>query len=175
MGAMQKIDIGCGNNKAEGFYGVDQFPFDGVDKVFDLSKGDWPLSDSQFDYVRASHVIEHVKDTQVFLKEIHRIAKDGSEVLIETPHYSWVDSWNDPTHVWHFSSGWARCLEKGQYLSYVTGEFKILESRIEFNSSFRSIIPRLLSKLFGQESYEKHYAFIFPARNIHTRLQVVKK
>ena len=172
---MQKIDIGCGNNKPEGYYGVDQFPFEGVDKVFDLSSPGWPLPDSNFDYVRASHVIEHVKDTQVFLKEIHRIAKNGAEVLIETPHYSWVDSWNDPTHIWHFSSGWARCLEKGQYLSSIVGEYQVIESKIEFNRSLRSFIPRLIAKLFGQEGYEKHYAFIFPARNIHTRLRVIKK
>ncbi len=157
-----------------GFYGVDQFPFPGVDKVFDLNGPNWPLQDSSFDFARASHVIEHVRDTQTFLKEIHRICKNGAEVLIETPHFSWIDSWNDPTHLWHFSSGWYRCLEKGQYLSSIVGEFEVIHSEIEFNQSLRSLIPRFIAKLFGNESYEKHYAFIFPARNIHTRLRVVK-
>ncbi len=157
-----------------GFYGVDQFPFPGVDKVIDLNSPNWPLEDDSFDYARASHVIEHVRDTQIFLREIHRICKNGAEVLIETPHFSWIDSWNDPTHLWHFSSGWYRCLEKGQYLSYVVGEFEVVQSEIEFNQSIRSLIPRLIAKLFGKESYEKHYAFIFPARNIHTLLRVVK-
>lgn len=172
---MQNIDIGCGNNKTEGFFGVDQYPFPAVDQVIDLNAPSWPIPDNKFDFARASHVIEHVKDTQNFLKEIHRICKHGAEVVIETPHFSWIDSWNDPTHLWHFSSGWYRRLEKGQYLSYVIGEFELVKSEIEFNKSIRSLIPRLISKIFGQEAYEKHYAFIFPARNIHTRLRVIKK
>ncbi|WP_413581354.1 class I SAM-dependent methyltransferase [Bdellovibrio sp. HCB288] len=171
---LKKLDVGCGNNKPEGYYGIDQYPFPAADKVFDLNSPNWPLPDNHFEFVRASHVIEHVRDTQVFLKEIHRICRNGAEILIETPHFSWIDSWNDPTHFWHFSSGWSRRMEKGEYLCYVVGEFETLESRIEFNSSIRSLIPRFLSKVFGQESYEKHYAFIFPARNIHTRLRVVK-
>lgn len=171
---LNKIDIGCGSNKTNGYFGVDQYPFPGVDKVFDLNSTNWPLPDNSFDVVRASHIIEHVRDTQIFLKEIHRISRHGAEILIETPHFSWIDSWNDPTHMWHFSSGWFRCLEKGQYLSYVVGEFEAIESKIEFNHSFRSLIPRLITALFGQETYEKHYAFMFPARNIHTKLKVIK-
>lgn len=171
---MRVIDIGCGPNKFENAYGVDQFPFPGVDQVFDLSSAHWPIEDNSFDFVRASHVIEHVQNTQNFLKEIHRIAKPGAEVLIETPHFSWIDSWNDPTHLWHFSSGWYKCLQKGEYLSYITGEYKLISSNIEFNTSIRSLIPRFLAKVLGHETYEKHYAFIFPARNIHTRLKIIK-
>ncbi|MEK2690468.1 hypothetical protein, partial [Bdellovibrio sp. GT3] len=98
----------------------------------------------------------------------------GAEIAIETPHFSWIDSWNDPTHFWHFSSGWSRRMEKGEYLSHIVGEFETIESRIEFNQTFRSIIPKLISRILGQDTYEKYYAFIFPARNIHTRLRVVK-
>ncbi|WP_413561341.1 methyltransferase domain-containing protein [Bdellovibrio sp. HCB209] len=171
---LKKIDIGCGPNKSSQYYGVDQYPFPGVDQVFDLNSANWPLPESHFLEIKASHIIEHVKDTQNFLKEIHRISANNAEVIIETPHFSWIDSWNDPTHLWHFSSGWYRRLLKGEYLSFVVGEFELIESRIEFNQSLRSLIPRLLAKVLGQESYEKHYAFIFPARNIHTRLKVIK-
>lgn len=170
----KKIDIGCGNNKKEGFYGIDHFAFPAVDKVFDFNNPAWPLPDSHFEYARISHVIEHVRETQIFLTEIHRICEHGAEVYFETPHFSWIDSWNDPTHLWHFSSGWYRRLEKGEYLSYQTGEYELIESRIEFNTSMRSWIPRLIVKIMGQETYERYYAFIFPARNIHTRLRVLK-
>jgi len=171
---LKTIDIGCGPRKLPGSFGVDVFPFPGVDKVFDLNQKPWPIEDNQFDFIRASHVIEHVEDTKNFLAEIHRIAKPGAEVLIETPHFSWVDSWNDPTHKWHLSSTWHHCLKAGEYLATVVGVFESISSVIEFNKSFRSIIPRTIAFLFGQESYEKHYAFIFPARNIHTRMRVIK-
>jgi len=171
---MDVIDIGCGPRKPEGSFGVDVHPFPGVDLVFDLNLKSWPLESGRFDFVRSSHVIEHIEDTKNFLAEIHRIAKPGAEVLIETPHFSWIDSWNDPTHKWHFASGWAGCLTRGEYLASIVGTFEVLESQIEFNKNLRSLIPRLIAKLFGQNTYEKHYSFIFPARNIHTRLRVIK-
>src|SRR4051812_13403131 len=100
------LDIGCGLHKYPGSYGVDCFAFPNVDKVFDLN-ADWPLQESQFNGARAVQVIEHVRDTKHFLTEIHRVCRSGAEVYIETPHYSWIDSWNDPSHLWHFSSDWA--------------------------------------------------------------------
>lgn len=36
-----KLDIGCGRNKKEGFYGVDIFDFEGVDIVADLREKHW--------------------------------------------------------------------------------------------------------------------------------------
>ena len=172
---LKKLDIGCGGSKQDGFYGIDHHPFPGVDQVFDFNVRNWPLPESHFEYARASHVIEHVRETQIFLTEIHRICQHGAEVYFETPHFSWIDSWNDPTHLWHFSSGWYRRLEKGEYLSVMTGEYELIESRLEFNTSLRGWIPRIISKIIGVESYERYYAFMFPARNIHTRLRVIKK
>lgn len=172
---MKLVDLGCGPKKYPGSFGVDVHQFPGVDQVVDFNKPNWPIADDTFDAARSCQVIEHVGDTKIFLKEIHRICKHGAEVYIETPHFSWIDSWNDPTHVWHFSSGWYRCMLKGEYLSYVVGEFELVKSEIEFNKTFRSLIPRFLAFIMGNESYEKHYAFIFPARNIRTTLRVIKR
>ena len=171
---MKLIDLGCGSRKAEGHYGVDYFQFPGVDQVFDLDGGKWPLEDNSFDGARSIHVIEHLSDTRNFLQEIHRVCKDGAEIYIETPHYSWVDSWGDPTHRWHFSSGWYRPLTKGEYLADIIGEFEHVKTELEFSESSRSLIPRLLMKLFGIETYERYYAFRYPARNVHTWLRVKK-
>lgn len=38
---MVKLDIGCGRNKAAGFFGIDQYAMDGVDAVCDLSVAPW--------------------------------------------------------------------------------------------------------------------------------------
>lgn len=39
-----KLDIGCGKNKKEGFYGIDIYDFDGVDMVADLREPTWSFS-----------------------------------------------------------------------------------------------------------------------------------
>jgi hypothetical protein len=41
-----------------------------------------PFRDKEFDFVYASHVIEHVKDVLIFIKELQRISKQG---YIELP------------------------------------------------------------------------------------------
>ena len=40
------------------------------------------LNDNEFDFVIASHVIEHIEDFEFFLKELERISKKG---YIELP------------------------------------------------------------------------------------------
>ena len=39
MNIPKKIAIGCGRHKKKGFYGIDKFYFEGVDKVCDIDKG----------------------------------------------------------------------------------------------------------------------------------------
>ena len=41
-----------------------------------------PFKDKEFDFVYASHVIEHVEDVSIFIKELQRISKQG---YIELP------------------------------------------------------------------------------------------
>ena len=36
-----------------------------------------PFRDKEFDFVYASHVIEHVEDVLIFIKELQRISKQG--------------------------------------------------------------------------------------------------
>ena len=103
-GENARLDVGCGAQKIENAIGVDYRAFPGVDVVFDLNSSQpWPFPDDTFSYIHACHVIEHLHDTLRFFVEIHRVAKHGAIVHIETPHYSSRDSWIDPTHVKHFS------------------------------------------------------------------------
>lgn len=37
----------------------------------------FPFKDNEFDYVICAHVLEHVDDIQLFLKELNRVAKNG--------------------------------------------------------------------------------------------------
>ncbi len=55
-----KLDIGSGDNKNEGFVGIDILPFNGVDIVHDLEKFPWPLPDECTSLAVASHLLEHI-------------------------------------------------------------------------------------------------------------------
>ena len=92
------LDIGCGKHKWPGSIGLDIAPLDGVDVVHDLNQFPYPFSDDTFDRIRVIHVIEHIQSIPRTMEEIHRIARHGAEIDIETPHYTDASSWQDPSH-----------------------------------------------------------------------------
>ena len=80
------LDIGCGysaNNHATTICDVQDLSSFYKNKNFVILKNnDLPFDDNQFDFVISSHVMEHVKDLQYFIKEIERVSKRG---YIELP------------------------------------------------------------------------------------------
>ncbi|MCJ8277089.1 MAG: methyltransferase domain-containing protein [Bdellovibrionales bacterium] len=172
---MQKLlDLGCGRNKAEGHYGVDIHAYEGVDQVLNVNQLPWDLPDNHFEGIRSLHVIEHVGDVTEFMRELHRICKDGAEVYIETPHFSSLNSWNDPTHKAHFSSQWYKNLVGDGYLVDQCGQFELKKSTVTFGKSLRARIGNFLANLRGVEKWERYSAFSFPGMDIQTTLVVRK-
>lgn len=96
-----KLDFGCGQNKREGFTGVDVKPFDGVDVVMNLSEA-WPWDDDSVDEAHASHFVEHLDaDERIhFVNELHRVLKPGAKCTVITPHWASMRAYGDLTHKW---------------------------------------------------------------------------
>ena len=99
------LDIGCGyraHDKASTIADVQDFSNYYKDKKFiQIKKEKLPFNDNEFDFVIASHVIEHVNDFQFFIKEIERISTKG---YIELPTRL-ADNLvfeNKTDHVWWF-------------------------------------------------------------------------
>ena len=98
-----KFNMGCGFNKLEGFVNVDKFSECSPDLQMDLEKFPWPIEDNQSNEVIFNHSLEHLgQDTEVFLgiiKELYRISRDNSKVMINVPHPRHDSFLGDPTHV----------------------------------------------------------------------------
>lgn len=101
-----KLDIACGQNKREGFVGVDIAACPGVDFVHDLNVYPWPFEANSVEEAFCSHYIEHIpmeyicgKDALFcFFDEVHRILVPGGKIQIVAPYYSSMRAWQDPTH-----------------------------------------------------------------------------
>lgn len=97
-----RIDLGCGPNKKEGFVGLDQYEFPGVDHVLNVGQDRWPFDDGSVDEAFSSHFVEHLTATQRvhFYNELHRVLKPGGTAQIIVPHWGSCRAYGDPTHQW---------------------------------------------------------------------------
>lgn len=165
------LDIGCGKHCLEGAVGIDIKSHAGVKIVHDLLQFPWPIETDSVDSFRCQHVIEHIKELHSFAKEIYRIAKPNSRIRFITPHYSSYASWGDPTHYWHFALG---SIPQLFDQSIGEGNFIIIKNEIKFTGSFTELLGWIIYKI-SPKKYEKHFAWLFPANEIHTELEFLKQ
>jgi len=103
------LDLACGDNKREGFKGIDIVKTDSTDYVFDLTKYSWPIESESADEVHCSHYIEHIPHNIYnpndqrdglfqFIDEVYRILKPGGKFTIVTPYLTSFRAFQDPTH-----------------------------------------------------------------------------
>jgi len=171
------LDIGCGKNKQDPrAIGLDRQAGSHADIRCELGHFPWPIRSDCADKIYLSHFLEHQKDILQAMQEVHRIAKPDTEVVVVTPHYSSPDSYTDPTHLFHLGLHSFDYFVRDSFenFTYGSGGFEILERRLTFGGNFvLDNLGRCVAGLFP-DFYEKHLAWIFPARNIYCRLRVIK-
>ncbi|MFB6216872.1 MAG: methyltransferase domain-containing protein [Candidatus Nanohaloarchaea archaeon] len=184
----RKLELGCGELKPEGFYGVDIRDTEACDQVENLDEEDWDLPSDYFEVIRAKDVFEHLENPINFMEEIYRIGAPGCKVIIQTPHLS-SNSWTDPTH--QRLAGFRTMREYfvayreddpeeyGRLGFYSDCDFDIIQEKIVFSRRklfpWNYIIQPLVNsmgyrgKLFYEESFLSR---IFPALNMEFVLKV---
>ncbi len=100
------LDIGCrkgGWPEADVYLDLADFSKFYPGKYF--IRGDacsMPFPDSSFDFIIASHILEHVADPEHFLKELTRVSRDGY-IEVPTPLADNIYSGNPREHLWWVS------------------------------------------------------------------------
>jgi ubiquinone/menaquinone biosynthesis C-methylase UbiE len=180
-----KLDIGCGQNKKEGFIGLDCLRMPGVDIVCDINKDKIPLEDSSIDEIYSMHFLEHVDNVLSTMEEIWRISKSGAKITIAVPYFTSVGAFRDPTHQHffvydtfdHFTNS------KNVPSFYSAAKFKIIKKRMLFypaNSNFYGkirfvhMMPFQLLAIIFPYFYEHSLFKLFSARDMYVELQVIK-
>ncbi len=171
------LDIGCGTRKAEpGAFGIDVSPNSVADTVWDLDQYPWPLESDQFTRIHMSHVIEHLDDPMRAIAEVYRVACDGAEVFITTPHFSSHNSYTDPTHKRHLAAASFEYFTGRDFPTFAGApcRFDIVDVRLTFGGNLvLDNLGRLLARL-SLKWYERHAAWIFPALDIRCTLRARK-
>ena len=98
------LDIGCGytaHKNATVVCDVQDLSAHYQDKKFiKLNDNNLPFKDKEFDFVIASHVIEHVKEVDYFIKELQRVSSKGYIELPTILEDNLVFE-NKKDHLWH--------------------------------------------------------------------------
>ncbi len=108
-GQLEILDVGCGAGNMSHHlsrYGrvrgieVDARPVKiAQSRGYDVRQADathgMPFDDATFDLVTALDVIEHVDDDGAILREARRVLKPSGWLLITTPAFQWLWSYND--------------------------------------------------------------------------------
>ena len=168
------LNLGSGNKRIDGAVNLDITPDTSPDVVHDLDQAPWPFEADTFSEVAANDVIEHLANILTTMEEIHRVCRNGAIVRITVPHFSCSNAFTDPTHRHYF----------GLFsFNYFTGENEFgFYSRCRFRTRVRKVFfhPGLLNKLIWRlanrhpESYERRWAWMFPAWFLYFELEVVK-
>ncbi len=100
------LDIGCGfnpNKYATTICDVLNLKEHYSDKKFvKLNDDNLPFADKEFDFVVASHVLEHVENPTKFLNEITRVANQGY-IEVPTKLEDNLVFENKTAHLWHLN------------------------------------------------------------------------
>ena len=128
-----RLDLGCGDNPAPGFKGVDKFSRSAAYKL-DLFKFPWPFKDNSVDELYANQFFEHIPNTLrvPFMDECYRILKPGGKFTVISPYWTSMRSIQDPTHEWpplceasflYFNKGWREQNKLTHYLGKADFDF----------------------------------------------------
>jgi len=167
-----KLNLGCGNTRRNGYYGVDRFPCAGADLLCDLERP-LPFAESSVDAFFLDNVIEHIQNIPALMAELVRCGKQGARIYIATPHFASWSSWKDPTHLHHLSYYSFDHFDKNSVAHYMGGGLEITNRRLSFGGSLLGLVGRLIFSL-SPESYEKHYCFVFRPSTLTFELRVNK-
>ena len=100
------LDIGCGyraHKNATVIADIQDFSDFYKDKKFvQIKDKKLPFKDKEFDFVIASHVIEHVEDFEFFIKELERVSSQGYIELPTRLGDNLVFE-NKTDHIWWFT------------------------------------------------------------------------
>ena len=169
------LDIGCG-------YGANEFA-NTICDVQDLSKfykdknfiklenKQLPFKDNEFDFVIASHVLEHVEDFKFFINELERVSKKGYIELPTKLEDNLVFE-NKKDHLWHmdFDDVNSKLLisNKLQYIEPILTVSMIQNLRENFKGS-------LVLELYWEDKID--YDFVENNQNIkkHNLLNLFRK
>ena len=181
---MKILDIGCGRHKTPGAVGMDSNPRSDADVLHDLDVVPYPFPDDEFDLIVGNQVIEHVDDVLAVVAELYRVAKPGGLIRLDTPHFSDIASYTDPTHKHHLTTESFAYFTGGRpdfdFYSHVRLRPRLI--RVTMLRLWRALgfelavnaCNRYPSLRFLRRFWEQYLCFVVRGKTIYFEFEVIK-
>lgn len=125
-GEWRRLNLNLGYSKIKDFESIDIRDC-GQKYIYDLDNGlPSEINDNSCGYIRASHILEHLKDTRKLLNDCHRVLHEDGIMECWTPHCFWEGAHN-PTHFQCITEFWFAFLRRGLEYGYGMKKWDILK------------------------------------------------
>jgi len=184
---MKILDLGCGTNKYKGkkgdkVIGLDKFKTPQTDVVWDLEKtplkrNKKKIKNNYFDMVIANHTLEHIRNFEELMKELHRITKPNGIIKIRLPFWASFQAF-DIDHERFFNYCSFELYEKKDKFHHMANnvEFKILKRRLIMSNNSKTNFLNALNPLINHfpKIYQRFFATLLPCDELYFELKVIK-
>lgn len=178
-----KLDLACGQNKQEGFTGIDIAG--DQDITHDLMVTPWPIKSKTIEETFCSHFVEHIPHYRpefagvdgwwVFFNELYRVMKHDGKCVFIHPYVKHERAFWDPTHTryihemtWNYlSKEWREVQKLDHYAAEC--DFVLDWSGIQG----MGLAPDFVNRAMDYQTFARtHYWNIIP--DLQVELRVVK-
>ena len=173
----KKLNFGSGERRVGDSFNIDINESSKPDLVWDLNKTPYPFNKNRFEKVYCYDILEHLDDLLKVMGELHRACKPKAIIIIESPHFSYVNAYTDPTHKHFFSLGsFDYFTESNQWKYYTKNKFRF-KSKVKKIVFPKGVFKKCLEAFFNSHPkfYESKMAWLIPAEKIKIVLEVVKE
>jgi len=161
----EKINLGCGNVKIQGFLGIDRVKTTAADLTHDLNIMPYPLPDNSVNEIIADNILEHLDDIIAVVEELYRLCQNGAIIKINLPYYKSSGAFTDPTHKHFFTENSFEYFNlEHEYHFYTKARFKIVKCELlcknfgDRRHKLRNLLPfKKLLNIFLFNIYDEIY------------------
>lgn len=170
-----KLNLGCSSDYKEGWINVDIGEKDiygsktKVDVIHDLNKYPYPFRSEQFNYILSIGLIEHMRDLEKHVKELARISRNKSVIVIEVAHFSCYQAYRE-LYTHKFSLNCRQLFD-----IFTRNNIHLISKKLLFKNKFlRWLNPIINQNEFTQNFYERFLTGILPITNVRWAFKVQK-
>ena len=172
---MQKLHLGCGRIKKEGYINCDISEAVNPDKVVDL-EAKLHFENDSIEEIIIEHCLEHIKNLFPLMKEFYRICKNKAIIKIKVPYFSSESAFSTMTHIRFFSlTSFDFFDEKHKnYYDAPKINMRVIKKSLHWRRIFYPLEFLLNLNYITLRIYQELFCWIIPARELEIWLEVRK-